>query len=145
MRARWGRPCLSIPLTIALAVTAGCGSEAEPKHNAGSLHDAAQKLQPNSGELKQLDGSSMKGMPAGLKPFDGDSEKSEPEPAVAGLKPMEGKPAAGLPSGLKAFPAEPTDAPEAEPAADAEAVAAADAPEPEAEATPPEEPEPSAP
>jgi hypothetical protein len=144
MRIRRGGLWLSIPLTIALATAAGCTSDNEPQHNAGSIHDAAQQLGPKASDLKQLDGMPMNALPDGLKPLDGDDGKTEPEPAVAGLKPMSKESApAGLPAGLKAFPAEPTEAAKAEPAADAEAAeAAADeaaAEDAEPDEAPPEE------
>ena len=148
MRIRRGGPWLSIPLTIALVTAAGCTSDNEPQHNAGSIHDAAKQLGPKASDLKQLDGVPMNALPDGLKPLDGDDGKTESEPAVAGLKPMSKEPTpAGLPAGLKAFPAEPSDAAakttKAEPAADAEAAEpAADEPAPEhaePQEAPPEE------
>lgn len=144
MHGRRGAVWLSIPLTVGMSLVAiGCGSDStpSPQHNAGSLQGtlpgAAEKLSPSS-ELKQLDGSPMQGLPAGLKAFPGEVPEepeadARPEPAVsAELKPMTGQPAAGTPSGLKAFPTE-------QESAIAEPAAAEDEAVPEEDAVPQEE------
>jgi hypothetical protein len=124
-------------LGLVVAVLAiGCGSEAAapvPK-NAGAVQQvvptAASRLGPSSSDLKPLDGSSMQGLPAGLKPFGEDTPEPaapvgealaapdappgvgaeaglELEPDKAGLKAMTGLEDRSLPAELKAFPPDP--------------------------------------